>query len=178
MRIPNEPADDPNGPLAELLHLQTQFQARLAEETLGYLRRLQGATAPAAPGTVLVPDPQATLEARGQPGGSVTLELELENRQRVHCMVRPLLGELVSSTGVTWQPDAEAHPPSRLVAPLELAEVEIRVALPAELPPETYRGALVLLGFRKGGLPVAISATASPGAQSAPPNSPGGEETT
>jgi hypothetical protein len=178
MRIPNEPADDPGGALAELLRLQTQFQARLAEETLGYLRRIQGATAPAAPGTVLVPDPEATLEAHGHPGDSLTLELELENRQRVHCMVRPLLGELVSSTGVTWQPDADAHPPSRLVAPLELAELEIVVTLPAELPPETYRGALVLLGFRKGALPVAISATAPPGAQAEPSSPPGDEETT
>jgi hypothetical protein len=157
VRIPNEPVDDPGGPLSELLRLQSQFQSRLAEETLSYLRSLQGAAAPAVPGTVLVPDSESLLEARGQPGGSVELALELENRQRVHCMVRPLLGELVSATGVTWQPDAEARPPSRLVAPGEVIELVLVVSLPAGLPPTTYRGSLLLLGFRKGALPVAIS---------------------
>jgi hypothetical protein len=161
MRIPNEPADDPSGPLAELLRLQTQFQARLAEETLTYLRRLQGATAPATPGTVLMPDPNTTLEARGRCGQSVELRVELENRQRVHCMVRPLLGELVSASGVAWQPEAEAEPPTRLVAPGEWVEMVITVALPDALPSGTYRGSLVLLGFRKGALPVSISAEAA-----------------
>jgi hypothetical protein len=141
-----------------LLRLQAQFQARLAEEALGYMRRLQGATAPAAPGTVLVPDPDTTLEARGRCGGTVELRVELENRQRVHCMVRPLLGELVSAQGVTWHPEAEVHPPTRLVAPGETAEVVIAVVLPPVLPAATYRGSLVLLGFRKGGLPVSITA--------------------
>jgi hypothetical protein len=157
VRIPNEPVEDPSGPLAELLRLQSQFQSRLAEETMSYLRSLQGTAAPAAPGTVLVPDPESTLEAKGKPGASVELRLELENRQRVHCMVRPLLGELVSATGIIWQPDAEIQPPSRLVAPGEVTELTIAVRLPAGLPAATYRGSLLLLGFRKGALPVTIS---------------------
>jgi hypothetical protein len=157
VRIPNEPANESGGALGELLRLQTQFQARLAEETMSYLRRVQGAAAPAAPGTVLLPDRDATLAAEGRPGESAELRLEVENRQRVHCMVRPMLGELVDATGVTWRPDAQADPPSRLVAPDEAAELSIAVMLPSELPAGTYRGALLLLGFRNDALPVAIS---------------------
>jgi hypothetical protein len=157
VRIPNEPANEPGSALGELLRLQTQFQARLAEETMSYLRRLQGAAAPAAPGTVLVPDPEATLAVEGRPGERAEFRFEVENRQRVHCMVRPMLGELVDATGVTWQPDAQADPPSRLVAPDETAELSIAVTLPRELPAGMYRGALVLLGFRNDALPVAIS---------------------
>ena len=39
----------PPNPLSDWLRLQSDFQARLADETLRYLRRLQGAVAPATP---------------------------------------------------------------------------------------------------------------------------------
>ena len=157
VRVPNDPSGEPGGAMGELLRLQTQFQARLAEETISYLRRLQGAAAPNAPGTVLVPEPGTVLEAAGVPGHSLELSLEVENRQRVHCMITPLLGVLVDAAGVTWSPDAAAVPPSRLVGPGEEARLELAVAVPAELPPGTYRGALLLQGFREGGVPVALA---------------------
>ena len=55
MQSPTTPAGGPAARFGELMRLQTEFQARLAEETLRYLRRLQGAAAPAAPGTVVMP---------------------------------------------------------------------------------------------------------------------------
>lgn len=157
VRVPNDPAGPPGNPLSELVRLQTEFQARLAEETISYLRRLQGAAAPASPGTVVMPDGDSTLHATAKPGGSAKLELEIENRQRVHCMVTPALGQLGAASGVTWMPAAEASPPSLLVAPEQVVSLAVAVAVPPELPPDTYRGMLVLQGFRQGGVPVAIA---------------------
>jgi hypothetical protein len=144
---------------SELLRLQTEFQARLAEETLTYLRRVQGAAAPATPGTVLVPQDGASLAAAGAPGSTVELRLEVENRQRVHCVVTPMLGPLVSADGVTWMPAGEPAQPSTLVPPDQVRTLQLLVPLPAELPAGTYRGALLLQGFGDGGVAVAIEAT-------------------
>lgn len=157
MRVPNDPSEEPGAGLAELLRLQGQFQARLAEETISYLRRLQGASAPNAPGTVLVPEPDTLLEGLGAPGGTAQLRLEVENRQRVHCMVTPLLGQLVSTDGVIWTPTVHAAPPSQLVPPDSCAQLTLTIELPATLPSGAYRGALLLQGFREGGVPVAIT---------------------
>ena len=157
VRVPNDPGGSPGNPLSELVRLQTEFQARLAEETIAYLRRLQGAAAPAAPGTVVMPDGEGTLQASAQPGGTAALELEIENRQRVHCMVTPALGQLVAPSGVTWMPAVEATPPSLLVAPEQVVKLALAVAVPAELPPDTYRGMLVLQGFRQSAIPVAVA---------------------
>lgn len=52
-------------PFSELLRLQTDFQARLADETFRYLRRLHGTLGPGAPGTV------ARATVPGAPGPSV-----------------------------------------------------------------------------------------------------------
>lgn len=156
VRIPSDP-DKGRSTFGDLLRLQTEFQARLAEETLKYLRSIQGAAAPASPGTVLLTDGDAALEASGAPGASVLLSLEIENRQRVHCVVTPLLSPLVESSGTTWFPAAEPEPASSLLAPGEVRELALRVPLPAALPRGTYRGALILQGFREGGVPVSIS---------------------
>lgn len=164
VRIDNDPSGDPGGggggSLGELLRLQTQFQARLAEETIAYLRRLQGAAAPNAPGTVVVPAEGESLAARGAPGGVAELVIEIENRQRVHCMVTPQLGPLVDATGVTWSPAVEAAPPSQLVGPGEVTALTLHVAIPPELPTGTYRGVLILQGFRDGGVPVSVEVAA------------------
>ena len=158
-RIPNDPAGSRAGAFAEVLKLQIEFQARLAEEALRYLRRLQGAGTPAAPGTVLVPDGSVVLQASGAPGGAVSLEVEVENRQRVHCVVTPALTPLVDASGTTWFPAAEPSPASTLVAPGEVKKLSLAVELPADLPPGTYRGALLLQGFREGGLQVTVTVT-------------------
>jgi hypothetical protein len=156
MRIPNEPDEQGGGAFGELLRLQTEFQARLAEETIRYLRRLQGTGMPAAPGTVLRPDGAVELRGAGRPGEIVMLTLEVENRQRVHSMVTPLLEPLVEASGVTWFPELDPGPGSELVPPGEVRPLALPVRVPSELPPGTYRGALVLQGFREGAVPVAV----------------------
>lgn len=160
VRVSNEESSGLGGAFADLLRLQTEFQARLAEETLRYLRRLQGAGAPAAPGTVLSPAAGVVLEASGAAGSTVVLRLEIENRQRVHCVVTPLLAPLVDAAGTTWFPAAEPSPGSTLLAPGQARALEVAVTVPPELQPGTYRGALLLQGFRDGGVPVAIEVAA------------------
>ncbi len=159
MRVASDPPDEQRGPFGELLRLQSEFQARLADETLRYLRRLQGAFAPAAPGTVVVPDGDAALAATCEPGSQVVLRLEAENRQRVHSVVTPMLTPLVDRGGTTWFPAGDTAPASILLGPGEVGVVTVELAVPAALPPGTYRGALVLQGFREGGVPVAVEVT-------------------
>jgi hypothetical protein len=169
MRVASDPPDEQRGPFGELLRLQSEFQARLADETLRYLRRLQGAFAPAAPGTVVVPDGDAALTVSGAPGARVTLRLEAENRQRVHCVVTPMLTPLVERGGTTWFPAGDTAPASSLLAPGEVGVVTVELALPADLPPGVYRGALVLQGFRDGGVPVAVEVRAPTRRRRTPP---------
>ena len=171
MRVSNdaERTGGPSGAFAEMFRLQSEFQARLAEETLRYLRRLQGAVVPAAPGTVVLPDDALELRAAGTPGGRVEVSLEVENLQRVHSMVTPQLTPLVSAAGVTWFPETGPGADARLVAPNAVERVAIPVAVPAELPEGEYRGALVLQGFRSNSLPVCITVQAAGGASSPAP---------
>jgi len=156
VRVTNESGGDPAGPFSELLRLQTEFQARLTEETLRYLRRLQGAAAPATPSTVLLPGQSIELRASGAPNSAVVLKLEIENRQRMHCLVTPMLSPLVAASGVTWFPESEPSSASLLLAPEEVAPLSIELRLPTDLPPDVYRGALLLQGYRQGSIAVAI----------------------
>jgi len=157
MRVPNDGGGaGPAGPFGELLRLQADFQTLLTEETLKYLRRVQGTLGPAIPGTVLMPDPTLELRAAATASGSVELQCEIENRQRVHCLVTPLLTPLVDAAGATWFPAAELSPNSVLLPPDGLSTLSIRLPVPSELPPGTYRGMLVLQGFRDGGVPITV----------------------
>lgn len=157
MRVSNESSAPPaGGPLAEFLRLQTDFQARLADETLRYLRHLQGVVAPSSPGTFAVPSDDLQLSAAAPAGSAARLTLEVENRQRAHCLIAPHLSPLVSASGATWFPEVTQGAASRLLAPGAVANLEIEIAVPASLPPDTYRGALMLQGFRDGVLPVTI----------------------
>jgi hypothetical protein len=167
VHVPNDPAESRAGAFGELLRLQMEFQARLAEEALRYLRRLQGAGTPAAPGTVLVPDGSVVLQASGSPGASVSLDVDVENRQRVHCVVTPAVTPLVDAGGVTWFPATESSPASTLIAPGEVKTLSVALQLPADLQPGTYRGALLLQGFREGGVPVSVT-VAGPGPAAKP----------
>jgi hypothetical protein len=164
MRVSSGPEgqEQPSGAFAELFRLQAEFQSRLAEETLRYLRRLQGALVPASPGTVVQPSDGLILRGRGEPGGSVDLALEVENLQRVHCMLNPQLSPLVSDAGVTWFPAPDTDSGSRLLPPGTTEHLVITVPVPAELPRGTYRGALLLQGFRHSSVPVVIEAGAAP----------------
>jgi hypothetical protein len=157
MHVSNDPERSSSGPIGEILRLQTEFQARLAKETLGYLRRVQGAFSPSAPGTVLSPEGKAGLRAAGRAGGTVELRLEVENRQRAHCMVTPMVSPLVGETGLTWFPAAETAPSSALLPPGQSTRIVMRLSVPLELAPGNYRGALIFQGFRPRGIAVTIS---------------------
>jgi len=167
VRVTNETGRDIGAAFAELLRLQTEFQTRLTEETLNHLRRLQGATMPVAPATVLMPGGDSELRATGSPGTTTELKLELENRQRVHCVVTPMLSPLVETSGVTWFPTTA--PSVLLIAPDEIAQANIALELPAEIPAGVYRGALLLHGFHAGAVAVVIEVTnKTPASQAAP----------
>lgn len=156
-RIPNEPEGIASAAFGELLRIQSEFQTRLAEEALKYLHRLQGTAMPAAPGTVMLPGSDAAgLRASGRPGEKVELRLEVENRQRVHCSLAPMITPLVEASGVTWFPAAEPSPVVALVAPDEVTPLVISLPLPPKLPAGTYNGALLLQGFREGAIPLTV----------------------
>ena len=139
----------PQNPLSDWLRLQSDFQARLADETLRYLRRLQGAVAPVTPGTVMVPEDGTDLKANAKPGGTFEITLEVKNYQRVHAMAAPVLDPMVSSSGTTWYPEAEFSPEFSLVAPDENIKCLVRVSVPSALPVGAYTGALSLRGLRQ-----------------------------
>ena len=146
MRIPNEPSGEAANVFSDLIRLQSEFHARLAEETLRYFRRIQGAAMPAAPGTVVTPDGSVELAGSGAPGSTVELEIEIENLQRVHCVATPMLSPLVDPSGTTWFPVSEGSIPA-LVAPGEVAAMTIRVPVPKNLPPAIYRGSFAAPGI-------------------------------
>ena len=148
------------GSLGQLLQLQADFQARMAEETLRYLRRVQGVFEPHTPGTVIQPEQPEALTAAGVPGGRATVSLEVEYRQRVHAVLFPALTPLVGENGTTWYADAETAPSLALLATDEVRTVTVTVSLPAVLPPGSYRGLLVLRGLRAGGVPLVVTVTA------------------
>lgn len=157
VRLGNDPNQESGGPFADLLRLQGDFHTRLTTETLRYLRLLQGAFAPATPGTVMMPDAAGELQASGVVGSSVQLRLEIENRQRAHCVATPVMSPLVASSGATWFPATEASPPSALLPPGGVATLLIVLPLPDDLPAGTYRGVLLLQGFRNGGTSVVVT---------------------
>jgi len=121
----------------------------VANETIRYLRRLQGALAPVTPGTVLLPEEDADLKARAVPGSTFEIALGVTNYQRVHAVAVPALDPLVSSSGTTWYPEADFSPEFSLVAPDESMKFLVRVSVPEALPGGTYVGALSLLGLRQ-----------------------------
>ena len=141
--------------------LQTDFQQRLASETLRYLRQLQGLVGPTVPGTLVLPDAGLELQADVHPGATLTIEVMLENRQRVHTLVSSSLSPLVSERGVTWFVDAQIDPASVLLASGDVRTLTLTVAAPVQTPPGVYRGALLLHGFERGALPVRITVAAA-----------------
>jgi hypothetical protein len=145
------------GPINDLLRLQSDFQQRLANETLRYLRQLQGLVGPVVPGTLVLPDPGFQLEGSGAQGGLAVMDVMLENRQRVHCLVSPVLTPLVSDRGVTWFVEATLEPSSVLLAEGDSATLRVTVAVPRAAPSGVYRGALLMHGFEKGSLPVRVT---------------------
>jgi hypothetical protein len=156
VRVGNDSGSENQGPFSELMRLQTEFYTRLTEETLKYLRRLQAASVPATPGTVLMPEGALELKTTGSPGDNLELQLEVENRQRVHCVVTPMVSPFVHPSGATWFP-ADTQQTSVLLAPEQIETLKIQFALPTLIPQGVFRGALLLQGFRGDAIPVAIT---------------------
>lgn len=157
MNIRNDnPASGSSEPFADLLRLQTDFQARLADETFRYLRRLHGTLAPGSPGTVVSPREGLLVEGAGAPGARVELGIDIENVQRVHCVVSPQLTPLVGRSGTTWFPACEPAQQTVLVAPAKSERISLIIPVPPALPPDEYRGALLLQGFRDGAIAVRV----------------------
>lgn len=154
MRISNDESTGDSG-WTELVRLQSEYQSRLAEETLRYLRGVQAAFSPRAPGTV-VQATGARLRVVGAPSGHVDVEVSVENRQRVYTTVAPAITSMTNDDGWTWYPKAEARPVAMLLAPDEVAAVSIRVQLPTELSPGVFRGSLILQGFVREPIPLEI----------------------
>lgn len=158
MRVTN--GEESGGAFSELLRMQADFQTRLTDETMRYLRRLQGVLEPHSPGTVVQADGDNSLTGTVVPGETVTLSVDVENRQRVHTVVAAMLTPLVADSGTTWFPVAVTSPPYGFVAPDETLTLTVTVTAPANVPPGRYRGLLVLRGFGNGGLPVLIEVPA------------------
>lgn len=165
MSVSNDPSEQAAGQFADLVRLQTDFQTRMAEETLRYLRAVQSALAPVAPTTVLTVADEDEVRASGAPGENVELQIEVENAQRTYVTATAALTPLVERGGTTWFPVANPSPPLLLVAPGKTEELRVGVALPDELAPGEYKGALLLHGFRHDGVPVVITVTKKPAAQ-------------
>lgn len=154
-----EPSQGAAETLGEILRLQGEFQTRMVDETLRYLRRVQGMFEPHAPGTVLRPDSPATLSGTAPVGGAVQVRLDVENRQRVHTALAAVLTPLVADDGTTWFADADVRPAFRLLAPAEEASVSIEVPVPDDVPPGTYRGLVTLRGLTPTGVPLEVVVT-------------------
>ena len=155
MQVGNDNVADDGG-WGSLLRLQSEYQARLTEETLKYLRGLQAAFSPRTPGTVVQANGLRLTES-GLPGGSVRLDIQVENRQRVHTPVSPSVTPLVSDEGATWYPVAELDPDAMIIGPGESKDLSVTLQLPNEIPPGVFRGSLVLRGFLVEGVPVEIT---------------------
>lgn len=152
--------NNPQGPLVDWLRLQMNFQARLMDETMRYLRQLQGAAAPVTPGTVLLPERGTELKATTEPGAEFDVTLDVENHQRVHAVAAPALDPLVSSSGTTWYPEATFAPGFALLAPDEKLKIVVHVSTPSVLPVGSYVGALSLRGFRHTAFRLVVEVTA------------------
>jgi len=164
MRVRNDQSpDESSAPFAELLRMQTDFQARLADETFRYLRRLHGTLGPGSPGTVVVPREGLVLEgASARAGDAVELSIDIENVQRVHCIVSPQLTPLVGAKGTTWFPATSPQHPMLLIPPKQSERLTLRIDVPADLPGDEYGGALVLQGFRDGAIAVRVRVGGTP----------------
>jgi hypothetical protein len=162
-------------PFEELIRLQTAFQQNLSQATMNYLRQLQGLVGPVTPGTVVERLEVKALSLSIAPGATTATEVRVENRQRVHSMVTPMLSPLVSDKGTTWFAEAGFTPPTVLLATDETAGFDLKISAPKDMPLGVYRGAVLIYGCADGVVPleVKVAATkASPAKATAPAAKP------
>jgi hypothetical protein len=153
-------------PFEELLRLQSSFQQNLAQATMDYLRQLQGMIGPVVPGTMVdVVDGQGTTTTAA-PGSTARFSITIENRQRVHTLVTPMLSPLVADNGTTWFPRVDVAPSSQLLATDESCAFAFAVDVPKNARVGIYRGACLLYGCAEGVVPLTV--TVDKGAARAP----------
>ena len=140
----------------ELLRLQSSFQQSLTDATMNYLRQLQGLVGPVTPGTVVQRTEGIARSANVAPGGKVEMTFRVENRQRVHSMVTPMLSPLVSDSGTTWFADAQVSPATALLASDEVGEFTLALSAPKDMPVGIYRGAILIYGAAAGVIPLEV----------------------
>ncbi|GEM_PF-6126227 len=141
----------------EMLNLQSEYQMRVSDESLRYLRRLQGIAAPATPGTVVIPKKGTLLSGSGSFGKPIEINLEIENIQKSYSYILPMLTPLISPSGVTWYAIADYLPANLLIPPNSSKSLRVILDVPSDLPSDVYHGSLTLEGFLKGALPVAVT---------------------
>ena len=151
----------PSNGFEELLRLQSSFQQSLTDATMNYLRQLQGLVGPVTPGTGVKRTEATARAASLAPGGRAELKIRVENRQRVHAMVTPMLTPLVLDNGTTWFAEAGFSPPTTLLATNDVATFTLALSAPADMPLGTYRGAILIYGASDGVIPLEVTVARS-----------------
>ncbi|MDP5220447.1 hypothetical protein Q5Y75_24995 [Ruegeria sp. 2205SS24-7] len=165
----HDPGTVPSSPFEELMKLQSAFQQSLSEATMQYLRQLQGIVGPVTPGTVVQQVEGTTIDLKMIPGGQAKAVVNVENRQRVHSMVTPMITPLVSDTGATWFAQTAFSPPTALLATDEVLEFALALDAPADMPVGVYRGAVMIYGCSEGVVPLEVTVAKTTRAAAAKP---------
>ncbi|WP_300062700.1 hypothetical protein [uncultured Roseobacter sp.] len=147
----------PSSPFEELMKLQSAFQQSLSQATMQYLRQLQGIVGPVTPGTVVQQADGAGVDLKLRPGGQAKATVNVENRQRVHSMVTPMITPLVSDTGATWFAQTAFSPPTALLATDEVLAFGLVLDAPKDMPLGVYRGAVLIYGCSEGVVPLEVT---------------------
>ncbi|MGC3939676.1 hypothetical protein ACOTTU_17870 [Roseobacter sp. EG26] len=150
----------PSSPFEELVKLQSSFQQSLSQATMNYLRQLQGIVGPVTPGTVVQQVDGHTVELSMAPGGKSSAKINVENRQRVHSMITPMITPLVSDVGATWFAQTAFSPPTALLATDETLDFTLSLSAPKEMPLGVYRGAVLIYGCSEGVVPLEVTVAA------------------
>lgn len=153
----HDPGSTPSSPFEELMKLQSAFQQSLSQATMQYLRQLQGIVGPVTPGTVVQHVDGAGVDLKLHPGAQAKASVNVENRQRVHSMVTPMITPLVSDTGATWFAQTSFSPPTALLATDEMLEFGLVLDAPANMPVGVYRGAVLIYGCSDGVVPLEVT---------------------
>ncbi|MCV3273965.1 hypothetical protein [Roseobacter sinensis] len=152
----------PSSPFEELMKLQSAFQQSLSQATMQYLRQLQGIVGPVTPGTVVQQVEGAGVALTLRPGGQAKASVNVENRQRVHSMVTPMITPLVSDTGATWFAQTAFTPPTALLATDEVMDFALVLDAPKDMPVGVYRGAVLIYGCSDGVVPLEVTVAKQP----------------
>ena len=149
-------------PFEEMLKLQSKFQESLTQATMSYLRQLQGVVGPVVPGTLVDLTETEGVFVTVAPGKSISFDIEIENRQRVHSLITPMLSPLVNDTGVTWIPEVSTVPASKLLATNETGTFKFDLKAPTQTPVGVFRGACLIYGCTRGVVPLMVTVDRGP----------------